>query len=299
MLEIKGKYMVSDFVFVGDRGMLTKKNIDECESDDKDFEGITTITALTHSAMKQLCEHDNVQLSMFDENVINEVVLPEDPTIRYALKNSPVRRESEHKNRLELIRKTQECLSEIAVPKRKTDDKTFIVRVAKIFQKYKTEKYFDWEVKDVLLTYSLKTNVILEEEKYDGLYVIRSNVPSAEMCITEVVETYKSLINVEQAFRNMKTVQLEIRPIYHHTDGRIKSHVFICMLSYYLLWHMNKALNPLYAEGGYKYTCNYVLETMKTLQKMKMTIGEVETYTIAEPNETQKHIQELVAEYAM
>lgn len=299
MNEIKGKYGIKDFVFVGDRGMLTKKNIDECEGDNIAFEGINTITALTHSAMQRLCEHENMQLSMFDEKVINEVILPEEPSIRYALKKNPVRRENERKSRLDLIKKTEECLAEIAIPKRKTNDKTLAGRTVKIFQKYKTEKYFDWEVKDVLLTYSRKVDVIFEEEKYDGLYVIRSSVPSDNMSITEVVETYKSLINVEQAFRNIKTVQLEIRPIYHRTDDRIKAHVFICMLSYYLLWHMNKALKPLYTEDGFKYTHNFVIETMKAIQKMKMTIGELETYTIAQSNETQKRIQELVLKYAL
>jgi len=297
MLEIKRKYGIKDFVFVGDRGMLTKKNISECESDDAAFAGITTITALTHSAMKQLCKHESVQLSMFDEAVINEVILPEEPDIRYALKKNPVRCEEERQSRLTLIKKTEECLSKIAVPKRKTDDKTLIARAVKIFRKYKTEKYFDWEVKDVLLKYSRKADVILEEEKYDGLYVIRSNAPRDSMCITEVVENYKSLLNVEQAFRNMKTVQLEIRPIYHHTDDRIKAHVLICMLSYYLLWHMNKALELLYEEDKTKYTRDYVIETIKTVQKMKMTIGEIETYTIAESNEIQKHIQDLVSKY--
>ena len=288
--EIKGKYGVSDFVFVGDRGMLTQKNIDECD------DNINTITALTHSAIKTLCNHNNVQLSMFDEKVINEVILPEEPNIRYALKKNPERLEKERKSRMTLIEKTELELNKIAIPKRKTDTKTLTSRASKIFTKYKTEKYFKWDVKNIKLTYSRKTDVILGEEQYDGLYVIRSNVSSKFMNIYEIVEAYKSLINVEQAFRNMKTVQLEIRPLHHRKDDRIKAHVFICMLAYYLLWNMNKALEPLYGEN-YDYSQDYIIETMKALQKVKLTIGEIETYTVAEPTELQKQIQELLSNY--
>lgn len=299
ILKIKGKYGISSFVFVGDRGMLTQKNIDECEGKTASknkalFDNITNITALTHSAMKTLCSHDNVQLSMFDENVINEVILPEEPGIRYALKKNPIRLEKERKTRVALIEKTELALNLIASPKKKTDDKTLISRASKIFNKYKTEKYFVWEVNNVKLTYSRKIDVINDEELYDGLYVIRSNVPPEIMNIYEVVEAYKSLINVEQAFRNMKTVQLEIRPMYHKTDERIKAHVFICMLAYHLLWNMNKAMKPLYKDT-YCHSQDYIIETMKTLQKVKMSIGEIETYTIAEPTEFQKQIQSLLS----
>ena len=284
--EIKNTYGISNFVFVGDRGMLTQKNIDE-------INGLDSITALTHSAMKELCEEKNVQLSMFDENTTIEVVLPEEPGVRYALRKNPLRAAKDAKTRLSLLEKTENRLAEIAVPKKKTDDKTLISRAAKVFYKYKTEKYFTWNIEDCKIIYSRKTDVISSEEKYDGLYVIRSNVSNETMTISEVVEAYKSLINVEQAFREIKTVQLEIRPIYHRTDERIKAHVFICMLAYYLYWHMNKALKSLYTSNS-NYTHHLVLEIMKTLQKSKMTVGNVTSYTIAEPNETQLKIQNLL-----
>ena len=141
---------------------------------------------------------------------------------------------------------------------------------------------------------------IKHQAKYDGLYVIRSNVPSDIMTIFEIVEAYKSLINVEQAFRNIKTVQLEIRPVYHRTDERIKSHAFICMLAYYLLWHMNRALKPLYEDPEHpEFTLDHVIETMKALQKLKLAVGSVITDTVAEPNEMQRHIQKLVLECAV
>ena len=143
------------------------------------------------------------------------------------------------------------------------------------------------------IVYSRKSEVIISEEKYDGLYVIRSNVSSDVMNISEVVDTYKSLTNIEQAFRSMKTVELEIRPIYHRTDDRIKAHVFLCMLSYYLLWHLNKALAPLYAEKP-NYTRSHVIEIMKSLQKCKLTVAGISAETIAEPTGSQLNIQHLV-----
>ena len=99
---------------------------------------------------------------------------------------------------------------------------------------------------------------------------------------------------LEQSFRSMKTVDLEIRPIYHRTDDRIKAHVFLCMLSYYLLWHLNKLLIPFYANRP-NYTRDHVLEVMKSLQKCKLTIADITTETIAEPTENQRIIQNLVA----
>ena len=289
--EIKDKYHIAKFVFVGDRGMLTQKNIDALED-------VATITALTHSAMKKLCEEKNVQLSLFDETMSTEVILPEEPGVRYALQKNPIRGEHERETRLALINKTQSSLAEIALPKKKTDDKTLAARAAKVFFKYKTGKYFDWDVKDGKIVYSLKQDVVSGEEKYDGLYVIRSNVPSNIMTINEVVEAYRSLINIEQAFRDLKTVHLEIRPIYHKTNDRIKAHVFICMLSYYLLWHFKQALKPLYQDFP-KFTQNHVMELMKSLQKFKMSVADTITYTVAAPSEVQLRIHNLVSEYSL
>jgi len=151
-------------------------------------------------------------------------------------------------------------------------------------------------IADGKVIFSRRNEVVTDEEKYDGLYVIRSNVAADTMSAIQVVEAYKSLINVERAFRNMKTVQLEIRPLFHRTDDRIKAHVFICMLSYYLLWHMNAALKDLYNIEEKVYTHTHVIEIMKTLQKFKMTVAgtRITAYTIAQPNDIQQKIQNLV-----
>jgi len=284
--EIKDKFGVTNMIFVGDRGMLTQSNLDSNTN-------ISSITALTHASMKKLCETQFVQLELFDETVTTEVTLPEEPNIRYGLRKNPVRAESERTTRKAIIKITEEKLNEIAVPKRKTTIEKLGARAGKIFAKYGTEKYFSWQVVDGKLKHSHRLEVIADEEKYDGLYVIRTNVSEQEMSISEAVNTYKNLIHVEQAFRNLKTTQLEIRPIYHHNDERIKAHVFLCMLSYYLLWHMQKRLKPLY-EADNRLTIDELIETMKVQQKCTVTVGEVKSEHIVEPSAYQSQILELI-----
>jgi len=115
--------------------------------------------------------------------------------------------------------------------------------------------------------------LIQEEEKLDGLYVIYTDVKEEEMDITEVVKTYRKLIGVEQAFRNLKTAQLEIRPICHKTDDRIKCHVFLCMLAYYLMWNAKQRLTPLFETDqvgqNKKYTFEHIIERLKSIRKKR------------------------------
>ena len=157
-------------------------------------------------------------------------------------------------------------------------------------------KLFSWDIENLTVVYSVKDDVVASESEYDGLYVLRSHVSPEVMSTIEIVKAYKSLINVENAFRNMKTVQLEIRPVYHHKVERIKAHAFICMLSHYLLWHMNQSLKPLYDESKKDYTQNHVIEIMKTLQKFNLAIGDVDSPAtmVAKPSKIQNQIQKLV-----
>jgi transposase len=287
--EIKKIYGVSDFVFVGDRGMLIQKNIDARPD-------TLRITGLTHAGIKKLCEHEAIQFSLFDEDMGTEIILPEEPDTRYILRKNPVLKIEEQTTRMRLIEKTEKMLEEIAIPKKKTDDKTLAARAAKIFHRYKTEKYFSWNIVETKIQYSRKELVITEHEQYDGLYVIKSNVTKELMDKREIVEAYKSLINVEMAFRNMKTVQLEIRPIYHRTEERIKAHVFICMLAYYLLWHMNSYLKELYLEDAKKYTHSHVIEVLKSQQKFVMVVGDtgIQSHVVAAPTQLQEKIQNII-----
>ena len=287
--ELKKIYGISDFIFVGDRGMLTISNIDARPD-------TLSVTALTLTAIKKLCTHESIQFSLFDKDTGTEVVLPEEPKIRYILRENPILKLEKRTTRNQLIEKTEELLTQIQVPKKKTDDKTLTKRAVKIFQKYKTEKYFNWDIVDTKIRFSRNHATIAECEQYDGLYVIRSNVSKELMNTLEVVEAYKSLINIEMAFRNMKTVQLEIRPVYHRTEDRILVHVFVCMLAYYLLWHMNKAMKSLYENKSHGLTQALVLEILKAQQKHDLIIDgvSIKGQTVSEPNELQAEIQRAI-----
>jgi len=205
---------------------------------------------------------------MFDKDRVVEVTLPDVPGIRYGLCSTPHRAERSRKTRAELIRKTSALLAEVAVPKRKTSDGQLGVRIGKILNKYKAGKYFNTEIKDGRLLFSINQAAVDAEEAYDGLYVIRTDVKPEHMTIEEAVGHYRSLVQVEQAFRNLKSPQLEIRPIYHKTDDRIDCHVFICMLSYYLLWHWKQRLQPLFEEDGAGRSRKYTL--LSTIERLKL-----------------------------
>lgn len=280
--EIKETFGVDNFIFVGDRGMLTKANLGICND-------IGTITALTHSDIKKLYSTDGFQMSLFDEDTANEYILPENPNVRYVLRKNPDRRRAEGAQRTALIEKTHTALAGIAIPKRKTSDYTLGKRAEKIFAKYGVGKYFHCAVVNGAIEYARKNEVIENDEKFDGLYVIRGESLPETFTAIEIVNTYKSLIHVEQAFRSLKTTQLEIRPYFHKTPDRIKAHVFICMLSYYLMWHLKKALAPL-LEEPHTITIDHVIEVMKSMQTGNMTIGGIQSSFVARPTPIQKQI---------
>jgi len=293
---LKNVYGVEDAIFVGDRGMLKQCKLDEIASDES--LAVRTITAITRAGVGNLCEQGNVQMSFFDKDHIVEVMLPGEPSIRYGLCSNPIQAERSRKTRAALIERTEKMLAEIAVPKRKTTDGKLGIRVGKILNKYKAGKYFITEIKDGKLNFSVNNDAVAEAEAYDGLYAIRTDVKPEHMTIEEAVGHYKSLAKVEQAFRSLKSPQLEIRPIYHKTDDRIDAHVFVCMLSYYLIWHMKKRLMPLFDEdevgSSKKYTLTSVIERLKSIRQEKVNFQGIITFSITKPDDEQQKILDLL-----
>ena len=293
---MKDEYGVEEAVFVGDRGMLMQCKLDEITADDS--LSVRTITALSRAGIADLCSEPGVQTSMFDKNHVVEVTLPDVPGIRYGLCSNPLRAERSRKTRAALISKTSALLEEVAIPKRKTSDGKLGIRIGKILNKYKAGKYFNTEIRDGRLLFSINQTAVDAEEAYDGLYVIRTDVKVEHMTIEEAVRHYRSLAQVEQAFRNLKSPQLEIRPIYHKTDDRINCHVFICMLSYYLIWHLKQRLQPLFADDGTgrsrKYTLLSTIERLKSIRKEKINFQGVTTFSITKPDEEQKMILDML-----
>lgn len=296
ILQIKETYGVKDAIFVGDRGMVTKTQFEKIHESERHF--IKTISALTHAKIKKLCELDGVQLSMFDEKNIKEIILPDNPNIRYGLCKNPIRGEKERITRLALLDKTKQELEKIASSSMKTEDGKLGIRVGKVINKYKMGKFVKAEIKDGKLLWELNAQKIAEEERFDGLYVIFTDVTSEDMNIKEVVENYRKLIHVEQAFRNLKSTQLEIRPIYHKTEHRIKCHVFLCMLSYYLMWQMKQLLKPLTENDvdgkNREYTFEYIVERLKSIRKETIEFSGAKSEVTTECDAEQEQILNLL-----
>jgi transposase len=287
--DIKEKYGVEKLVFVGDRGMVTQAKYEEIS-----HETVKVISALTHNGIKQLCEKGIVQPGLFDEKNIVEIIEGE---LRYCLCKNPDMAAKEAATRQTLLEKTQVELDKIVSSTKKTKHSKEI-RAGKVVNKYRMGKFIIFKDSGESLTYSLDEAKIEQESLLDGCYIIYTDVSSEDMTAAEVVESYKKLMQVEQAFRSMKTVRLEIRPVYHKKDDRIKCHVFICMLAYYVMWHMKQKLKPLFDTNGAgadrKYTFDYIIETLKCIRKETVEICNVKSSVITTPSNEQYHILKLL-----
>ena len=287
--ELKKSYGIEKIVFVGDRGMVTQTNYEQIN-----HETVKVISALTHTAIKSLCDKGIIQLGLFDEKNIVEVI---DGDMRYCLCKNPVMAEKEAATRGALLKRTTDELDKIVASTKKTKYSKEI-RAGKIINQYKMGKFILFHGEDEGLSYTLDTAKIEQESRLDGCYIIYTDISADDLTAVEAVESYKSLMQVEQAFRNMKTVELEIRPIYHKTDDRIKCHVFICMLAYYVMWHMKQRLQPLvYSDGAgarRKYSFDYVIENLKSIRKETVEFCKAQSSVITSPTDEQSNILQLL-----
>lgn len=291
--KISKKYGIKEAIFVGDRGMLTQKRINEIDSD-----YFKTITALTHAELSTIIEKEDVEMDLFDEKNITEIIDSENKKIRYMLCKNEKEKMKERNTRKNLIKKVEILLIKKANVKRKRDQKKTCASVGRIFEKIKIEKFFSWDVDDNgKLTWSKKQYKIENEEILDGCHVIKSN--TAILNKNEVVEAYRGLQKVEQAFKNMKTIMLELRPIYHKSDERIVAHIFIVMLAYYLQWHIMQKVKPLFDNDGVgidrRWSFDIVIKRLKSITKTESLInGVVIKKSITEPDQEQKEILKLL-----
>ena len=197
-----------------------------------------------------------------------------------------------------MIELTQAGLEKIAQSKRKSQDAKVGARVGTLLAKYKMGKFVSWEVKQGKLTWRVDPEAVKAEEVWDGCYVVRSDVPKEELAAVETVAGYRKLELVEQAFRQIKTVQLEVRPVYHKLDRRIRSHVFLCMRAYYLQWHMKERLAPFFAQDGTEknrqWTFANVLERLKAIRQQRVKLNGIEFNQITVPDADQQKILDLL-----
>lgn len=245
--KVRRRFGIQRVVWVGDRGMITSKRIDE---ELRDVDGLDWITALRADAIKKLAADGVVQPSLFDERDLVEVSAPDFPGERLMVCRNPLLADERARKRNELLAATEKELEKIAAatrrPKRPlTGEAAIALRVGRVRNRFKVAKHFVLEITDKRFSYQRDQEKIDAEAALDGLYVIRTSVTSRAMGSEDVVRAYKDLAKVERAFRSIKTIDLKIRPIHHWLDERIKGHVFLCMLAYYVEWHMRRKLAPI------------------------------------------------------
>lgn len=233
-------------VLVGDRGMLTQTQIDKL----KDYPGLGWISALRSGAIRKLVTGGNLQMSLFDETNLAEIHSPEFLGERLVACYNPILAKERRKKREKLLAATEEGLEKIAkeVARRtKTPlDKAEIgKKVGKVINRYKVGKHFALAIYDGAFSFSRKEETIRRESELDGIYVIRTSEPAERISAEDTVRSYKRLEQVESAIRCMKGVDLLVRPIHHRTEDHVRAHIFLCMLAYYVEFHMRKALAPL------------------------------------------------------
>jgi len=242
--QLRERFGIDEMVLVGDRGMIAQTHIDALRAD----AGLQWITALKTGSLRVLASDGALQLGLFDERNLFEFTHPDYPGERLvACRNPELAKMRAHK-RQALLEATVALLEPIrqrvAAGRLKGQDRIGLC-VGKVINRYKVGKHFDLEITDASFGYAINEARVAPEAALDGIYVIRTAVPHERMSSDDVVRTYKSLSQVEQAFRSIKTVDLEVRPIYHRLADRVRAHLLLCMLAYYVKWHMMQAWHPL------------------------------------------------------
>jgi transposase len=241
--KLREKFGLEQMVLVGDRGMISKASIAELRE-----EKFSWITALKSGQIRVLVDSGELQLGLFDERNLFELTHPDFPHERLiACRNPELAKLRAHK-RAALIDATKKELEKVRgmVERGKLAGSAAIgVRVGKVLNKYKVAKHFKLSIEDASFDFSLLEEQIAGEAGLDGLYVLRTDVTKRTLAAADAVRSYKALSNVERAFRSLKTVDLKVRPIHHRLENRVRAHIFLCMLAYYVEWHLREALQEL------------------------------------------------------
>lgn len=292
--ELRQEYGLEEVIFVGDRGMITQANARKIES----VQGVHTISALTHRQIFELVERKLIQPELFDEHKIVEVSDPEKPQLRYCLCRNPETQARERATRKRLLELTCQGLERLKDRKRQGKPEKLGSQVGRLLQRYKMGKFVEWRIEEGRLKYEVKKSAVEQEELLDGCYVVSATVSQETLDSQETVGTYKSLSLVEEAFSSMKTVALEMRPVYHHKDERIRSHAFVCMLAYYVYWHMKERLAPLFAEDGQgrnrEWTMENVVENLAAIRMERIQVSGIQFEQVSQPNARQQRILDLL-----
>lgn len=244
--KLRQEFGLSRIVIVGDRGMLTQTQIVEL----KEQPSLGWISALRSSSIRKLVGEGALQLSLFDKKNLAELTSPDYPGERLIACYNPLLADERSRKRQELLAATEVDLQKLArqVARRTRNPmkaSEIGLKTGKVLGRYKMGKHFKLTIEDGLFKWARQQQAIDQESSLDGIYVIRTSESKKQLSAEDTVRTYKSLSQVEQAFRSMKGIDLLIRPIHHRTEDRVPAHIFLCMLAYYVKWHMRRALAPI------------------------------------------------------
>ena len=242
--RLREAFGIRDVVMVGDRGMIAQKTIDDLAQ----IDGVRWITALKTVQIRTLVEGGALQLGLFDQRNLFELAHPAFPGERLiACRNPELAKLRAHK-RQDLLAATVAELDKVArrVASGRLRGRAEIgLRVGRVINKYKVAKHFALTIADTSFRFAIRDERVATEAVLDGIYLIRTNVPATHMTAEDTVRNYKALSQVERAFRSLKTLDLHVRPIHHRVANRVRSHIFLCMLAYYVEWHMRDAWRSL------------------------------------------------------
>jgi hypothetical protein len=244
--KLKQRFRLERVVLIGDRGLITEARIEETVKP----AGLNFVTALRAPAIRSLAEVSSIQLSLFDQRDLAEIRSPDYPGERLIVCRNLLLADERARKRSELLAATEKDLLRIQTRVRRAKkplrgkDKIALA-VGAVISHYKVAKHFVVTITDDDLTFERKAEQIDAEAALDGIYVLRTDLKPEVLDTTATVRAYKGLASVERAFRSLKTIDLEVRPIHHRRAHRVRAHVLLCMLAYYVEWHMRQALKPI------------------------------------------------------
>jgi transposase len=247
--KLREQFALKRVVLAGDRGMLTQTQIEHL----KEHPGLGWISCLRSTAIRKLMDTGHLKRSLFDEDDLAEIRSPEFPGERLMACYNPLLAEERTRRRGELLAATEKNLKKLAAQVSRRTKKPMLkaeiaLKAGRIAGRHKMAKHFQLTIADGKFSWQRKQALIERESQLDGIYVVRTSEPKKRLSAEDAVRDYKRLADVEQAFRSLKGADLRVRPIYHHAEGRVRAHLLLCMLAYYVQWHLKRAWESLLFE---------------------------------------------------
>ena len=251
--KLRERFGIEHIIWAGDRGMLTSARIEQVLKP----QGMDWVSSLRAPQIAQLAaEHGPFQPTLFDERNLLELTSEHFPDERLVVCRNPLLADERARKRTELLAATEADLAKISAATQRVrnplrGEQAIALRVGRVIERFHMGKHIELSITDNAFTWQRRHDVIAQEAALDGLYVIRTSVSAQQLDAAAAVAAYKSLSNVERAFRSMKTVDLHVRPVFHYNAQRVRAHVFLCMLAYYVEWHMRARLKPMLFDDEY------------------------------------------------